>query len=542
MGVSFPPINLFICSFFGMAIIIYLTLDSKNYRQFFFRNYLVFTFYQLITVSWLALSGLQKDADLFLLLGGSITIILHSLFLMIPTLIFFFVSRNIGISRFPNFSLLFFPFFWTGFEYYHYLGEVSFPWLTIGNAFTTQLQKIQFIEYTGVLGISFWVCVLSVMIYYIFLECRNQYCEGGIFIFRKKKNVIIYFLILLIYFVPDFYSFLAGPQSKYTGYKTEGTLKVGIVQPNVNPWIKWKENSRVLTEEYAQEIRDISEKNKNLDLIVFPEAAITYYILDPMSESKYGILKDAVDSIGIPVLIGAPDLTLYTDTINAPSDAPKYNSKYRYASYNSAILFEKGKNKSALQKYHKIKLVVASERMPHQEKLIFLKNLIKWGVGISSYEIGTDTTIFNLKDKYTFNTAICYESIYPEFFSEFVKKGADFCVVITNDGWWGKLFGTYQHNQYSILRAIENRRWIVRSANTGISCFIDPYGNILQSTEINEKALLAQEIGISKQQTFYTKHGDLTGIACMYFTVILIFGGFSVKIIKKFRKKSGQEL
>jgi apolipoprotein N-acyltransferase len=82
----------------------------------------------------------------------------------------------------------------------------------------------------------------------------------------------------------------------------------------------------------------------------------------------------------------------------------------------------------------------------------------------------------------------------------------------------------------------------VRSANTGISCFIDPYGNILQSTEINEKALLAQEIGISKQQTFYTKHGDLTGIACMYFSVILIFGGFSVKIIKKFRKKSGQEL
>jgi len=533
MGVSFPPINLFFCSFFGIAVIIYLTLDSKNYRQVFFRNYLVFTFYQAITISWLALSGLQKDGDLFLLLGGTVTIILHSLFLMIPLILFFFISRNIKIKKFPNFALLFFPFLWTGFEYFHSLGELSFPWLTIGNAFTTQLQKIQFIEITGVLGLSFWVCIISIMMYYLFLEFKKQYGENGNSIFKKKKNILIYFLILLLYFAPDMYSILTNSKAKYIDFKKYGTVKAGIIQPNINPWIKWKENSRVLTDDYVQMIKEISGKNPNLDLIIFPEAAVTYYLVDVMNESKYNILKSVVDSIDISVLMGAPDLILYTDTLNAPEDAQKYNKTYKYGSFNSAILLEKNKERYELQKYHKIKLVIGSERMPYQDKLKFLKKLISWSVGISSYEIGKDTTIFNLKNKYTFSTAICYESIYPEFFSEFVNKGADFCVVITNDGWWGKLFGTYQHNQYSVLRAVENRRWIARCANTGISCFIDPYGNMLKETEIGKQVLLTGDIGINKEKTFYTQHGDLMGILCMYFSGVMIIIGFAIKSYKK---------
>ena len=171
--------------------------------------------------------------------------------------------------------------------------------------------------------------------------------------------------------------------------------------------------------------------------------------------------------------------------------------------------------------------------MPYQDKLKFFKSLIRWSVGISSYEIGRDTTIFKLKNKYSFNTAICYESIYPEFFSEFVNKGADFCLVITNDGLWGKLFGTYQHNQYAVLRAVENRRWIARSANTGISCFIDPYGNMTQETEIGKQILFSGEIGINKEKTFYTRHGDLTGMLSMYLSVILFLMGFILKLIKK---------
>jgi apolipoprotein N-acyltransferase len=537
LGISFPPLNIFFGSFFGLALIIHLTLDSKNYKQFFLRSYLIFIVEQLIAISWISLSGLQKHADTFLAISGAIMIIIHSLFLLIPVLIFFFISRNIKIKKFPNFVLIFFPFTWVAFEYFHSLGEVSFPWLTIGNAFSTQLNKIQFIEITGVFGISFWACIIAALIYYLVLETRRIDSKSFIPAFTKRKNIYIYIVLLLLYILPDIYSTATSSRDKYTEYKKEGVLKIGVIQPNYNPWIKWTTNSKAMTEDYAEMIKDLTANNKNLDLIVLPEAALNYYLLDSNNESKFRILKNLVDSLNIPVLTGAPDIKIWTDTLNAPKDAPKYNSIYKYSSYNSAILIEKNKNNSELQKYHKIHLVAGSERLPHQDQLSFLKDFIKWEVGISSYEIGTDTTIFSLNGKGTFNTAICYESVYPDFFRRFVNKGADFSVVITNDGWWGKLFGTYQHNQFAILRAVENRRWIVRSANTGISCIIDPYGNMTNKTEIYERAMFASDIGINKETTFYTEHGDLIGEISIYLTSLLIFTGLVFKLYNSVSKR-----
>jgi len=543
LGISFPPINLFFCSFFGLALIIYLALDSKSYGQLFLRSYAVFAIEQLITISWLGLSGLRANADFFLVIGGLVTIIIHSLFLLIPVLVFYFISKNIKIKKFPDLTLSFFPFIWTAFEYFHSLGEVSFPWLTIGNAFTTQLDKIQFIEITGVYGISFWVCTIAVLIYYIYKESRKD-CSGGCLLsFRKRKNIYLYIVILVLYILPNIYTAITGARNEYTDYVKEGTVNVGIIQPNFNPWTKWHMNPTSQTQEYADLLHQMNTRDTGLDLIVLPEAALTYYLTEPHNLSKFRILKDAVDSLNVPVLIGAPDILIYTDTLTAPPDASVYNGKYKYSSFNTAFLLKKGQEVSELQKYHKIRLVAGSERVPHQDIFIFLKKFINWGVGISSYEIGKDTTIFNLNDRNTFNTAICYESIYPDFFRRFVNKGADFSVVITNDGWWGKLSGTYQHNQFAILRAIENRRWIVRCANTGISCFIDPFGNMVLKTEINEREFINSKIGIKKDMTFYTKYGDLIGIISLYFSVILILTGVMLNFSgKAIRRKAKSEL
>jgi len=537
LGISFPPINFFFCSFFGIALIIHLALESKNYKQLLLRSYFIFTVEQLIVISWIGLSGLQSHADLFLVLGGFITIIIHSLFLLIPVLIFFFASRNIKFKKFPNFPLLLFPFIWIAFEYYHTLGEVSFPWLTIGNAFTTQLQKIQFIEITGVFGISFWVCSIGVLLYYFYIGNKSKCNEGCYLSFRKRKNIYIYLALLILYILPNIYTSITSSEDKYTDYKKDGTINVGIIQPNFNPWTKWYMNPKSQTEQYSEMIYDLNANNKNLDLIVLPEAALTYYLTEPYNISKFEILKNIVDSIKIPVLIGAPDIVIYSDSLTAPEDAPRYTDGHKYSSFNSAFLLEKGKGINELQKYHKIRLVAGSERVPHQDKLTFLKKIINWGVGISSYEIGKDTTIFNLNNKYTFNTAICYESIYPDFFRKFVNKDADFSIVITNDGWWGKLSGTYQHNQFAILRAVENRRWIVRCANTGISCYIDPYGNMYQKSEINERQLFSGEIGINKEKTFYTKHGDFLGEISMYFTGLIILTGIVMRFLLRDLRK-----
>ena len=543
LGISFPPVNIFFSSFFGLALTIHLVLDSKNYRQFFLRSYFIFTVEQLIAISWISISGLQKHADLFLALGGAVTIIIHSLFLLIPALIFFFVSRNIKISRFPNFPLIFFPFIWVAFEYFHSLGEVSFPWLTLGNAFTTQLNKIQFTEYTGVFGISFWVCIIAALIYYLVKESRKIETKSFIPAFTRRKNIIIYVILIVLYILPDIYSISTSSHDKYTDYKKDGVLKVGVIQPNYNPWTKWTMNSKTMTDEYAAAIRDLTSANKNLDLIVMPEASINYYLLEPYNEPKLRIFTNLVDSLNIPLLCGGPDLKIWTDTLSAPQDAPKYNDSYKYSSYNGAFLIEKGNGVNDIQKYHKMRLVAGSERIPHQEYLKFLKNFITWEVGISSYEIGKDTTIFKLSGKNKFNTAICYESIYPDFFRRFVKKGAEFSVVITNDGWWGKFFGTYQHNQFAILRAVENRRWIVRCANTGISCIIDPYGNMTNKTEIGERVWFASEIGVNNAKTFYTENGDLIGEFSFYLTLVLICSGIVMRIyFAVLRRKSKRQL
>jgi apolipoprotein N-acyltransferase len=117
-----------------------------------------------------------------------------------------------------------------------------------------------------------------------------------------------------------------------------------------------------------------------------------------------------------------------------------------------------------------------------------------------------------------------------------VEKGAEFCVVITNDGWWGKLFGTHQHNQFAVLRAIENRRWIARCANTGISCFIDPYGNIYNETAINEKAIITGEAGLSNEKTFYTLHPALFPDTVTVIAGILLLSGIAAGLLSRKKK------
>ena len=123
--------------------------------------------------------------------------------------------------------------------------------------------------------------------------------------------------------------------------------------------------------------------------------------------------------------------------------------------------------------------------------------------------------------------------MYPEFFAAFSEKGSTFNVIITNDGWWGKLFGTYQHNQFAILRAIENRRWIARCANTGISGTIDPYGNMYNQSPINEKFIISDYVGINTEVTFYTRHPYLFPNILLLISCVIILGAVVLRIAKK---------
>jgi len=309
-------------------------------------------------------------------------------------------------------------------------------------------------------------------------------------------------------------------------YPETGKLKVGIVQPNINPWEKWAGKRQEFISGYIDQINTIKTDHPDVGLIILPETALPYYFRERIFEERLEMLLNVCDSIETPLLIGTPDLVYYKDQNTAPGDAKIMKSSgLKYDTYNSAVLFEPEKDPDDFQKHQKIKLVIGSERMPYQEILSFTKSIISWGVGLSSWQIGQDTNIFTLPGEVKFNTAVCYESVYPEFFAGFVNKGAEFSVIITNDGWWGKFFGTYQHNRFAVFRAIENRRWIARCANTGISDFIDPQGNYYLETEINEKANIIHEVGLIKEKTFYTENGDVFSEGCL--VTGLLFFAFS---------------
>jgi apolipoprotein N-acyltransferase len=521
-GLAFPPVNFYPLVYVGIVILIKEIIECKNYNEVLRKTYAIFFWFNLVAVSWLWLSGFRENAERFLIIAGLLTLFAHPIFFWLPASAFYKVYRSLKNFRYKYLYLLSFPFIWVSFEYLHTLTEFSFPWLLFGNTQTYNLSKIQFIEYTGVYGLSFWICTVAILIFYFFSKQRAAKWQN----FTIKTYLLAIFIIV-VYLAPDAYTFIMKSPAKYANAFTDGEINVGVVQPNSDPWERWGSKQMQVVNDYVDIIKELKEKNPQTQLIILPETAITFPIFQSSYYEKYMKFKNFTDSTNTPLLIGFPYYKVYKDSLEAPPDAKQSGATY-YDTYNAAALFEKGKDKEEFQIYKKNKLVIGAERIPYQHTLGFLKDYVSWQVGISQWQIGKDTINFVLENGVQFNSAICYESVYPGYFSTFVKKGADFCTIITNDAWWGKLPGTYQHNQYAILRAVENRRWIARSANTGISEFIDPYGNKYGETDINVRASLAGKIGIIKEKTFYTEHGDWFSILCLWFSGGIILTCFVV--------------
>jgi apolipoprotein N-acyltransferase len=172
----------------------------------------------------------------------------------------------------------------------------------------------------------------------------------------------------------------------------------------------------------------------------------------------------------------------------------------------------------------------------------FLKFIDKWfekfGGTTAGYARQEKRTLVNVKNGYKIAPSICYESIYGEFMSKYVRQGANLICIITNDGWWKKTPGHKQHMNYARLRAIETRTWIARSANTGISCFIDPYGVVYNPQPYNKAAAIKMNIPVNNNnKTFFAKYGDILSRIMIVLSIILIFWRLYLKIMEKFFKK-----
>lgn len=514
IGISFPPIPLPILIFFSFVPFFFL-LEIKNTLGEINRiSYLTFFVFNLITLYWVG--SWTKEADPFLMISGVLLLFLNPAFYLIPTSIYFLSTKIISKEK----SLLLFPIFWVFFEYIYSVTDLRFPWLTLGNSLPYFNQFIQIADVIGAYGLSLLILYINIFIYLSIKELRTT----------KKINYKYALIATLLFIIPIIYGSVKIANQKPFVNK----VTVGLIQPNLNPWDKWSGGN---LDQQIDLYLDLSEKayKQGARLIIWPESALSVYLLSGNYSEQVQKIQKFVYMNNIFLMTGMPDVNFYFDLNNAPNDAKKLKSgDAAYTSYNSILLFSP--ITLEVQKYQKNLLVPFGEHVPFVEHFPFLGNLIRWQVGISSWNVGKEQNVFDLSS-IKVGGIICIESIYPDYVAKFVQKGADFIAVVTNDSWYGYSSGPFQHKEISVLRAIENRRSVVRAANGGISCVIDPFGRTLKKTNLFEKTILVASVPIYSEKTFYTKYPLLIPYFVVLVTLIVLISVliFSLKI--KIRKK-----
>ncbi|MBU1298274.1 MAG: apolipoprotein N-acyltransferase [Bacteroidetes bacterium] len=524
-GLSFPPFQTGFLAAFAFVPFFLVFSDVESYGKALRYSYLTFFVFNLIAISWVG--GFVHGKDPYLMSAGVTLLLVHPIFLSVPVLVFIFIRRSFNFKA----ALLTFPFLWVSFEFLHSLSDLAFPWLTLGNTQTYDISIIQYASFTGVYGVSFWLIVLNILFFILLVKLNLREWK-----WFSKQSVAFVIIILLLYIIPKIHGMIIlNSEEDNSHYES---VKVAIIQPDIDPWEKWEAGSEESQLDMYQEMT--GHIAQNVDLVLWAETAVPYYVMLPQYENYFQKIKQQVDSLNFVLLTGIPDIYYYKTGDKIPLSAKKARySDDRYDSYNSSMLLIPHSNE--IQKYAKIRLVPFSERVPYADALNFL-SFPEWGVGIGGWGIGKDTVVFRLplRDTTTvkFSNMICYESIYPTFVANFVRKGAEFLTIITNDSWWGDTYGAYQHMQYAIFRSIENRRWIARCANGGISCFIDPYGRVYEQTKMLTTATINFEIKARTELTYYTRNGDVFSKFCLMISGFLIMAGLSQKFYKYVRRKN----
>jgi apolipoprotein N-acyltransferase len=311
-------------------------------------------------------------------------------------------------------------------------------------------------------------------------------------------------------------------------------VDVVVVQPNLNPYNEQFELDPMVVTERMLALAN--EKSDSLtDFAVFPESAIQEYIFEDQinrSPSIARIRKFNRSYARMNVITGISSRKIFQPGEPLSVSARKFSdAEMYYDSYNTALFIA---HDSTFQIYHKSKLTPGVELMPYLDVFPFIKKFaIDLGGTTGSLGVNPDQTPFVISSKLKVAPCICYESVYGEFMNRFIQNGANVIFVITNDGWWGNTPGHRQHMLFSVIRAIETRRSIARSANTGISCFINQRGDISQRTTYWVPAAIRQKINANDRITFYVEHGDYIG---RFFLLVALLSGL-MTIYASFRKK-----
>lgn len=482
-------------------------------RHLFLYGVITFAIWNAITTWWI-----WYASDF-----GAVMATIVNTVLMTSTLLIFHKVKRVLPERLGTFVLI--P-LWITFEFIHHSWDISWPWLTLGNAFGNSYKLVQWYELTGVFGGSFWVLIVNVMLFEI-MKHRNT-------LLRPLQLRLSYIITLLIIIIVPVTSSLIRYHTINLEANKKNSINVVVVQPNVDPYEKFDLDYRVTTENML--VLAESKIDTSTDYVVFPETSLVEFLWEERMPYTWTVQRLHTFLKNYPklkIVAGASTGHEYAPEEERSPTARKFKMEdIYYESYNTALQMDCTKTIST---YHKSKLVPGVEKMPFPAVLGFLEDFaVDLGGTSGSLGMQKDRTVFvSANGRGKVAPVICYESIYGDYVGEYVRNGAEFIFIITNDGWWKDTPGYKQHLVYGRLRAIETRKSIARSANTGISCFVNQRGDIDQPQPWGVATAIKQTLTSNEGMTFYTRHGDLIAIAMTWLSVFAIL--FS--LLKFFKRK-----
>lgn len=482
LTLAFPNFNFGFLAFVGLIPLL-IAIRGERPWQAFLTGYITGLLFFGATIYWVSYVAIIGAAALVLYLALYFGL--------------FAVGVDLLLIQFPNPRILYAVLvscLWVGLEYVRSLLFTGFGWALLGYSQSENLPLIQIADTTGAYGVSFLIVFTNVL-----LSSKIKKKIKG---FRPDPKYLALLVIVLIF--TSIYGFYR-VDSKFKG----PTIKVSVVQANISQNQKWDE--RYVEEILKRHISLTKEAAKdNPNMIIWPETSVPGFL--EKDQALFNRISSLAKEINTYLLVGTP-----TQVEEGGPSATGGNMRY----YNSAVLISnEGK---VIRRYDKLHLVPFGEYVPLGDSAFsFVRS--RYDVG-EDYSPGKEYTIFEVPiakgASAKFGVLVCFEDIFPELVREFKKKGADFMANITNDAWFMKTGAPYQHAQASVFRAIENRVNLIRSANTGHSCFIDPKGRIIKSVEDaqGEKIFVSgyatANIVAVAGETFYTRYGDLFAWICI---------------------------
>jgi apolipoprotein N-acyltransferase len=486
---AFPTFDLYPLAWVALVPLI-VSLWDKRPKEAFACGVITGIFYFFGTLYWIYHSVTYYGS--VPLPASILLVLLLSLYLSLyPGLFALFVSLKIKTSRLP--VLLLVPLFWVTFEFIRSYALTGFPWSSIGYSQYRFLYGIQFADITGVYGVSFLVLAANGAVADLFIAKRRR-AEMPLFpMTYTLAGYVVFFTVLLFIFGYGYWRIhQARPGSP---------LRASIIQGNIEQDRKWVP---AYQEEVVRTYKELSAAaaSSSPSLIVWPETAVPFYFgHDTARSDDLVVFQRQLNSY---LLFGSV-------LVKSPPSPGK-----RALLTNSAVLLDREGNLSYI--YDKIHLVPFGEYVPLRGILFFVDRL---AAGIGDYEPG-DRVIKANTAFGSFATFICYEIIFPGLVRKFYSRDGDFIVTITNDAWFGRTTGPYQHYSMAVFRAIENRKPVLRAANTGISGSIDSTGRILRTTPLFEKRVETVDIMTDRSRSFYSRYGDIFSYLCIVASLLLL--------------------